>query len=371
VTPLAPHEKIFVDSEFAEDENHGAMGCEECHGGDPNEPDWEKAHIGLVKDPSFPDPSFTCGLCHEDIAEHYQTSLHASLSPFKQIIDTRASDDKAVYTKLNDAREGHCTSCHSSCGQCHVSRPEAVEGGLLESHLFQGRPPMQTVCTACHGSRIEKEYLGKNKGIPPDVHKTKYFKCNKCHTADEMHGDGNEYANRYMVQNAPRCVECHEEIFADGAENADQHRQHKGRLSCQVCHSMPYKNCYSCHLGRDKMGYKFFKTQASTMEFKIGRNPYRSEKRPEQYVTVRHVPVDQKSFDFYVENGLANFDRLPTWKLATPHNIQRKTPQNRSCNACHGKAALFLLETDVKPEYLQANRTVIVSPDQVPQSVTE
>ena len=33
--PLAPHEKVFVDSEIAEDENHGELGCEEdCSGYD-------------------------------------------------------------------------------------------------------------------------------------------------------------------------------------------------------------------------------------------------------------------------------------------------------------------------------------------------
>lgn len=371
MTPLAPHEKVFVDSEFAADENHGQLGCEECHGGDPSTPDWKKAHVGLVKDPSYPDPSATCGACHEEIAEHYQTSLHISLAPFKKMIDTRASDDPAVYEKVNAAREGHCTSCHSSCGQCHVSRPEAVEGGLLESHLFQRKPPMHTVCTACHGSRVEKEYLGKNEGVPPDVHKSKYFKCNKCHTADEMHGDGNEYANRYAVENAPQCEDCHAEIYTEAAENTTQHQQHKERVSCQVCHSMPYKNCYSCHFGKDKQGYKYFKTEESTLDFKIGLNPLQSERRPEKFVTLRHVPVDQDSFQYYAQNGLTNFDKLPTWKLATPHNIQRRTPQNASCNACHGKAEIFLREQDVRPEYLNANKTVIVSTDLVPAKVPE
>lgn len=369
--PLAPHEKIFVDGEFAEDENHGTLGCEECHGGNPNEPDWEKAHIDLVKDPSDQNPSESCGSCHEEIVEKYVKSLHVTLSPFKKMIDSRTSDDKAVYTKVNEARESHCRSCHSSCGQCHISRPEAVEGGLLEGHLFQKKPPVHTVCTACHGSRIEKEFFGKNKGIPPDIHKEKYFKCGKCHSAEEMHGDGKAYANRYEVENGPKCKNCHEKIYDEKATNAKQHAQHRDRVSCNVCHSMPYKNCYGCHFGKDKLGYKFFKTDASTIEFKIGLNPLRSDRRPEKFVTVRHVPVDQKSFRFYVENGLENFSKLPTWKLATPHNIRRKTPQNETCNACHGRADLFLLRKDVKQEYLEANSPVIVSPDQIPGKVTE
>lgn len=371
MTPLAPHEKIFVDSEFADDENHGELGCEECHGGDPREPDWKKAHVGVVKDPSYPDPSETCGLCHEEMVQNYQSSLHISLSGFQAIIGLRVSTDPAVASQVDRGREAHCTSCHSSCGQCHVSRPESVEGGLLESHLFQRRPPMHTVCTACHGSRIEEEYMGKHKGIPPDVHKRKYFKCTKCHTAAEMHGDGKTYTNRYEVENAPRCENCHEAIYADAAVNKEQHRQHKGRASCQVCHSMPYKNCFSCHFGKDKDGYRYFKTKDSTMEFKIGRNPLRSEKRPEAFVTLRHVPVDRNSFQFYVENGLEQFDELPTWKLATPHNIQRKTPQNQSCNNCHGSAALFLQAKDVRPEYRNANKSVIVAEDQIPERISE
>jgi hypothetical protein len=367
VEPLAPHEKIFVDSEIAEDENHGELGCHECHGGDPNEPDWSKAHKGVVKDPSYPDPSETCGSCHDDIAENYKTSLHVTLSPYKKMIDMRANTDKAVHAKVDEAREAHCTSCHSSCGQCHISRPEAVEGGLLEGHIFQKKPPMHLVCTACHGSRIQKEYFGKNKGMSPDIHQQKYFKCNKCHKADEMHGDGKDYANRYEVENGPKCVDCHQKIYEPKSENAKNHWIHKDQVSCNVCHSQPYKNCYSCHTGKDKLGYKYFKTKGSPLDFKIGINPLQSKKRPEKFVTVRHVPVDQDTFKFYVEDGLKNFDKLPTWKLATPHNIRRQTPQNKTCNSCHGNKDLFLLTKDVKEKYLKANKDVIVSTDMLPE----
>jgi thiosulfate/3-mercaptopyruvate sulfurtransferase len=124
-------------------------------------------------------------------------------------------------------------------------------------------------------------------------------------------------------------------------------------------------------VGKDKQGLNFFKTDASTMEFKIGLSPLQSEKRPEKFVTVRHVPVDQGTFKFYVENGLSNFDTLPTWKLATPHNIRRQTPQNKSCNACHGNEHLFLLKDDVKPQYLKANERVIVPLGSIPKKVAQ
>ena len=365
--PLAPHEKVFVDSEIAEDENHGELSCEECHGGDPNEPEYKKAHVGVVKDPSYPDAYNSCGICHEEIAEHYQESLHVSLSPFKKMIDIRSDKAADVHAKVDNAREHHCTSCHSSCGQCHISRPEAVEGGLLEGHLFLKRPPMQQVCTACHGSRIEKEYFGKNKGMKPDIHREKYFKCNKCHTADEMHGDGQEHANRYDVENGPKCSDCHEKIYDVKAKNAKNHWIHKDRVNCQVCHSQPYKNCYACHFGKDKQGLKYFKTKESSMNFKIGLNPLRSEKRPEKYVLLRHIPVDQESFKFYVADGLPNFSKLPTWKMATPHNIRRQTSQNKTCNNCHGNDQLFLLTKDVEAKYAEANTAVVLTKEQLPK----
>jgi thiosulfate/3-mercaptopyruvate sulfurtransferase len=367
VEPLAPHEKIFVDGEIAEDENHGELGCHECHGGDPNEPDWEKAHKGVTKDPSYPDPSDACGDCHEDIVENYSSSLHVSLSPMKKMIDKRADTEPSVYQKVDAAREFHCNSCHSSCGQCHISRPESVGGGLLEGHLFQKRPPMQQVCTACHGSRIGKEYLGKNKGFKPDIHKEKFYKCNKCHTGEEMHGDGKEAANRYEVGNGPACMDCHDKIYDPASDNVKNHWVHKDQVSCYVCHSQAYKNCSGCHFGKDEKGLKYYKTTGSNLQFKIGLNPLKSPKRPETFVTVRHVPVDQSSFKFYVENGLKNFDRLPTWKMATPHNIRRQTVQNKTCNACHGNSKLFLLAEDVEKKEFNANKIVIVPKDRIPQ----
>jgi thiosulfate/3-mercaptopyruvate sulfurtransferase len=57
--------------------------------------------------------------------------------------------------------------------------------------------------------------------------------------------------------------------------------------------------------------------------------------------------------------------------MATPHNIRRKTPQNGSCNACHGNEDLFLREQDVEPKYAAANRTVVVSEDRIPGKVAE
>ena len=365
--PLAPHEKIFVDSDILDDENHGMIACHECHGGNPDDPNWKTAHDGVVKDPTYPDATAACGDCHDEISENYQKSLHVSLRPYRLMIDKRANTGAAIRDKVEYAMNNHCFRCHSSCGQCHISRPTSVEGGFLDGHLFQRKPPMQEVCTACHGGRIAKEYLGENEGVLPDVHREKYMRCDKCHPGDEMHGNGREYANRYEVENGPKCVNCHKEIYSREAENVITHRIHKDKASCQVCHAQPYKNCSTCHVGKDKSGLPFYKTRASWLDFKIGLNPLKSEKRPYRFVTLRHVPVDRGTFDFYVKDGLSNFDNLPIWKLATPHNIRRKTPQNKSCNACHGNGPLFLQDKDVEDKEKEANKGVIVPANLIPR----
>jgi thiosulfate/3-mercaptopyruvate sulfurtransferase len=371
VEPLAPHERVFVDSDFANDENHGKLGCEECHGGDPADPNWKTAHQGMRKDPSFPDPSQTCGQCHEEIAESAKHSLHMTLSPFHKITDLRASPDKSKKTKVDHARKTHCSKCHSSCGQCHVSRPNYIGGGLLESHLFQKQPPTKAVCTGCHGGRIEKEYFGKNKGIPADIHSEKHFKCTKCHSAAQMHADGRNYANRYEVEYAPDCVDCHQNIYEKTEKHSKTHNEHRGKVSCHVCHSMPYKNCFGCHFGKDDKGKNYYQTDMSKIDFKIGLNPLQSQSRPEKFVILRHIPIDQDSYKYYVEDGLNRFDNLPTWKFATPHTIRRKTPQNKSCNSCHGNSRLFLNQKDVKPKYLKANQSVIVPTELIPVKIDD
>ena len=217
---------------------------------------------------------------------------------------------------------------------------------------------MQSNCTACHGSRVGDEYMGKNEGVPGDVHWTKEgMTCSACHT-DALHGTGEQMANRYQSPSA-QCEDCHEDVWQD-TEGNPQHEQHVGDLSCNVCHATSYKNCYSCHVAVNDKGVPYYATEPSEMHFKIGINTLRSREKPYKYVVLRHPPTNPDVFEFYGSNLLPEFDALPTWKYATPHNIQLHTPQNESCDACHGNEALFLTEDDLSPDEIKANQGVIV-----------
>ncbi len=280
-----------------------------------------------------------------------------------------------------------CGGCHTTCGQCHISRPNSVGGGfpkfggvVYSAHGFNRTPDLTENCTACHGSRVGTDFNGDLEGNVRDVHRNNGMKCEACHSAEEIHGDGQyegeHYNHRYEVATMPRCEGCHSDLEANQWHNA--HVDASGRnLQCQVCHSQPYKNCTNCHnLVADEKADKF-DINPSAIQFKIANNPspHRSEY---DYAVVRHVPIDP---DTYADWGLTLPGYLddPTWKYASPHNVILNTPQTtvedgQFCGAaCHGTPdspeGWFLRESDLRdlggaplPDY-NANIGIVIPDD--------
>ena len=226
---------------------------------------------------------------------------------------------------------------------------------------------MTRTCTACHGSRVGDEFRGLNSGHAADVHYNRGMQCTDCHSGAEMHGTaGGDPPHRYAVPDAPRCVTCHPDDDDFRGETAHaMHRDGDGepKLACQVCHSGAYKQCYGCHVSLEG-GAAVYEVNAPTFEsvmaFKIGLNPLQDDLHPEPYVVLRHAPIDPGNFAFYGADLLPAFDALPTWRMATPHAIQRATSQNESCGACHGVRELFLGPDDLAPYEIDANRSVLL-----------
>ena len=364
--PLEAWEKVFLDDQ-ALGKVHADLGCIACHGGVGGTTDKEQAHQGIVRDP---DPAQTCASCHKSIVGTYQNSLHVTLAGYYTVLRARGSEE--TWPQLMTAFDNHCDNCHASCGQCHVSRPTINEGGLLAKHEFKKIPPMNLTCTGCHGTRVNDEYKGKNQTadgqkVPADVHfNPGGMACFACHTGDQMHGALGVFNHRYDGPPDPSCTQagCHENIGGPDDPVAFHTKPHMEKVQCQVCHAAPYKHCYNCHVQLSDTGIPYFKVEPSEILFKIGRNPIQSPDRPWEYVVVRHVPISRNSFAYYGENLLPNFDARETWTYATPHTIQRRTPQTESCNSCHGNASLFLTEDFVRqrtPDEVEANRNVIVT----------
>ena len=164
------------------------------------------------------------------------------------------------------------------------------------------------------------------------------------------------------------CEDCHYEVWLVTGENP-QHEQHLSDLSCQVCHSVAYKNCYDCHVALDEEDQPCRTSEPSQILFKIGYNPLRSSDRPYEYVVLRHVPTCVTTCEYYGGDLFPDFNAVPTWKYATPHNIQLNTPQNESCNACHMNSDIFLTEDDISIEERKANENVIIT--EFPEAVEE
>ncbi len=372
MAPLEPWEKAYVDAETFLPTVHGQMACVECHAGQQSD-DKVEAHTGLIARPSE-DAATACGDCHPDVVALEANSLHRNLTGYWTVLNTRSVPEN--HEQLTTMFGNHCARCHTTCGDCHVSQPFSVGGGFVDGHNFNAKPSMTQNCTACHGSRVGNEYLGKNEGLIGDVHfRQGRMVCTDCHSSHQMHGqlptcDECHTApedtavpppdHRYDGVQSPRCETCHV-TAATGQDGLEMHQVHGGDLSCQVCHSITYTSCDGCHVAlSDKTGNPFFATDDTYMTFLIGRNPIQSYDRPYAFVPVRHVPVAPTSFQFYGDNLLPNFDALPTWVYATPHNIQRETPQAASCDACHGNEALFLTADKVAEHEQAANAGVII-----------
>jgi thiosulfate/3-mercaptopyruvate sulfurtransferase len=351
-------EKVMVAAGFG-DMTHGRLRtCVACHGGNSAANlTKEQAHEGVVRDPSLGDAE-ACVDCHADEVENHAASVHATQSGYWTSFERRIGSS-TVTPELQAMFDAACAKCHTSCGQCHVSRPVAVEGGLVREHEFYGTPNQNQNCTACHGSRIWDEYSGRNSGVPADAHYLQGKNCFFCHSEDEIHGDGSTPDTRWEVAAMPECQDCHTYDTAD-TSNAYHTADHDS-VSCNVCHSGSYKTCYNCHVGEGIQ-------DPSRIDFRIGKNHLQSARRPWEFVLLRHVPIAPNSFaDWGVT--MAAYDSWPTWVYASPHNIRKNTPQTATCNACHGNGDRFLTSAYVDSliaegimhaEEIAANAPVVV-----------
>lgn len=348
---------------------HGSMACTQCHGGDNETADKAVAHSGdFVRHPSL-NAQQVCGGCHATQVSKHSNSLHAQGWGQKNMLVVRygSADFGSLPASLKNGYDVNCGKCHASCGDCHVNRPVAGGGGLLRGHDFFRTPDMRENCTACHSSRGGHAYFGVAPGTVPDVHLGKLANgghCINCHYADELHGNGQVYNQRYKYPSLPTCENCHSNL----ASKNTYHAVHLTTFNCQVCHSQDYNNCASCHVGGE--GARI----PSYQGFKIGMNPIPEAKPGFRFATVRRSLMAPDSWDKYGVATLSNFNAAPTYKYTTPHNIQRWTTRTqvdagKSCyDNCHiikegevyRNKNLYLFRSDLAPFEANANDNVVV-----------
>jgi len=372
---IEPYDRVYMGGEgyrAFKASTHGKIPCTSCHNGVDNTGDKKLAHSGdFIKHPS--DRAMEkCASCHAGIVSKAHNNIHQGWGQRSMLVlrygfvYTNANDLPKKFNELpSRLKEGYkinCSKCHAGCGDCHVNRPIAGGGGLLKGHNFT-KPDMVNQCTACHSSRVAHAYFGLAPGSKPDVHQTKGLKCMDCHTKDEIHGDGKIYDQRYKVPSLPKCEKCHQNL----ATSNMYHAVHINTFNCNVCHSQNYNNCGSCHIGGD--GARI----PSYQSFKIGINPI-PETKPYKYATLRRSVMAPDSWELYGVPNLPNFAVRPTYKYATPHNIQRWTSRTQvaSGKACYDNChiikegntfrnkELYLFNSDLLDWEREASRSVTV-----------
>ena len=336
---------MYVDAtgedSFLDDEFHGAFSCIDCHGGESGILTKEEAHVGMDPDPSE-GPNDTCAaLCHSADQGHYwESSVHATQAGYYDLFEKRSGMKIEDHPEFQEGFEADCAACHASCGDCHISQPKNVGGGLVSGHRINRIPDRVRNCMACHGSRVGDEYTGANTYARASAHYIyELMTCVDCHGAEEMHGTpGADPKHRYEEPAIARCDDCHDtsqsqnswHVMHTGQNAANQGRQ----LQCQVCHSQDYKSCNSCHVGEGITG-------SSYQTFKIGKNPIK-DLNDWDYALLRHIPIAEDTYEGWGLDNLDNYSDVETWKYTSPHNIRRFTDRTdtvggqNGCAACHG-----------------------------------
>jgi hypothetical protein len=281
---VLPHRKYWVfragiDNPKFASTKHVIDNCTLCHaGGDDTTADRDLAHAGMQRIPG----GNTCDACHVVPTSLASGSLHVAPSGFVDVLEGRGFDFSAGSESLRRFTK-QCTKCHirnaetpeqPACGHCHVSVPNSAGGGLVGGHRMSRVPDTVNNCTACHGSRVKDEYFGQNQALftrnlaaaavpadypfrtttlRPDVHRSKGMGCDACHYKAELHGVGGAAGiDRYGLAGRTECTSCHVPT-----PSAFHSVQHLVTLSCHVCHSQPYKQCFGCHT-QEKNGTAYF-----------------------------------------------------------------------------------------------------------------
>jgi thiosulfate/3-mercaptopyruvate sulfurtransferase len=344
VIPKTYYKRYLIDKSMLEKDPHFVNGCSSCHKGDEKSTEQETAHKGVIKKPS--DDLKICGDCHGDIAEAYQNASHYTVQEMFNKVSRRFSK-KEVKVFAETVFGQSCKSCHASCGDCHVRSPskDGICAGFINGHGFVKRDEGKT-CAVCHGGRVYPEYTGKHNASP-DVHFQKGMACIDCHKKSHIHGgpDGARKTEK-MVQNRPKCIDCHKLGKETKVSAKLAHARHEGSVSCYGCHSQgDYNNCYSCHIG---------KGATSKLGFILGLNP--DDKKT--LTTLRAIPITR---DTFLSAGIKmeNYDEVPDYRAASVHNIQKSTERTRSCDTCHIKRKGFLSKESLIKNGSKTNESLI------------
>lgn len=323
---------LYVSQHFVNDRIHGRASCEFCHAGDPNATEREKAHAGLIKDPTADGGQKQCGSCHKDIVKNFQTSIHFNMTGVKQKLSGRLGKTHDKEVIVGQIMEKDCLACHATCGTCHVGTAPIANAGLQKNHEFNRTPDNLQVCIPCHhlaGAGFFTQEKNLHSAIGMD--------CVSCHsTEQQFHGRGGPEEPQGMMTPGlieANCYNCHQQID----KSSEAHQIHNAGVSCQACHGTEYESCISCHNRVPEMEHIF----------KLGK--VNGKVYPMIHTTgntstnmFKHLGIKLKQEDL---------EAKPTWGPYPTHFLQlapiHKKGATVMCQNCHGNDDIFLQEEDL------------------------
>jgi hypothetical protein len=201
-----------------------------------------------------------------------------------------------------------CKNCHvQGCDRCHRVEIRQKDCQVYEYTTAASRN--QSLCLECHGR--EKAMIGINhKQKQEDVHLLSGMGCIDCHSAREMHGDGNEYVSlKQEGAMETRCEDCHDDVTP-----TESHTVHQDKLDCKACHIRHVLACTNCH----------FDTMVKTGQRKaIPASGW-------MFLMNYRDKVTSASTQTFVVEG------KKTFLMFAPHMSHAITKEGRSCDSCHG-----------------------------------
>ncbi|BAP55734.1 hypothetical protein THII_1437 [Thioploca ingrica] len=158
-----------------------------------------------------------------------------------------------------------------TCNSCHVDSTACTS-----CHAVPGDTPDNAKCLdSCHRRQKFEQQFSPDYHLLAQASGGLEMKCASCHTAKQMHGDGQPYSSLHNNPTKVDCQQsgCHTNLAIAGKT---MHETHLQNLECAACHVKMTMTCYSCHFA-DGSGFqppitdwKILVKQASTGKITTG-----------------------------------------------------------------------------------------------------
>ena len=231
---------LYIEADIVGNSSHSDFNCIDCHSALEGTDD--SGH-------DVPVENANCTVCHEDISDVYNTSIHGKLLLIGDTEAPRcyschgkhnvfpADNENSMVNKFNLMYT--CASCHQNqelLESRQFSRPEALSQFYESVHakgLIKDGLSVAPSCNDCHGIHDIKLSADPTSMI---YKKNVYKTCGTCHTKVEstykksIHGQLVEKGDK----RGPVCIDCHEshEIIAPERNAFKQYSDRK----CGQCH---------------------------------------------------------------------------------------------------------------------------------------